>query len=168
MPIKDTKKTELVRKLRAQRGPWLLIILVVVIVAVVGFGIFELTKRVNHIAYQNVKIGNQTYKLEVADTEAARIKGLSQRDSLPANTGMLFNFKTDGDWRIWMIDMHFNIDIMWLNESGKIVHVKENATPAEYPEIYHANQPNRYVIELSAGSIERLSLKVGDAIDIGL
>jgi uncharacterized protein len=163
MPNKDVAKTALVHR---QKGPWLFIALAVIIVAVLGYSAYKIVKKVDFVGYKDVKIGSQTFKLEVADTEAARIKGLSQRDSLPVNHGMFFDFKTSGDWRIWMVDMHFNIDIVWLDESGKVIHTKENATPAEYPEIYHASVPNRYVIELPAGSLQKLGVKEGDAIGI--
>jgi uncharacterized protein len=163
MPNKDIAKTALVRK---QKSPWLFIAIAVIIVIAISFSAFKIIKKVDYVDYKNVKIGNQTFKLEVADTEAARIKGLSKREELPVNHGMLFDFKSLGDWRIWMVDMHFNIDIAWLNENGQVLHVKTNATPAEYPEIYHAGVLNRYVIELPAGSLDSLGIREGDIIDI--
>jgi uncharacterized membrane protein (UPF0127 family) len=138
----------------------------VVILAVLGFGFYELAVKVKHVDYKDVKIGSETFKLEVANTEDARIKGLSQRDSLDKNKGMLFDFKSAGDWRIWMIDMHFDIDIAWLDQGGKIVYIKEDATPASYPEIYHASVPNWYVIELPANTLSRVGVHQGDSIKL--
>ena len=166
MPKTEIVKTKSERKTIRQKGPWLFMALSVVIVAGLVFGGYRIFSRVDDISFRDVKIANETFKLEVADNEDLRIKGLSNRDGLAKNEGMLFDFKTDGDWRIWMVDMRFNIDIIWLDSSGEIVFIKEYATPALYPEVFHAYTPNRYVIELSAGTVERLGLKTNDAINL--
>jgi uncharacterized protein len=163
MPNKDIAKTASVRK---QKNPILLITLSVIILILLGFGAYKIFKNVDKVSFKDVKIGSETFKLEVADTEDARIKGLSNRDSLAKNQGMLFDFKTLDDWRIWMVDMHFNIDILWLDESGKVVYTKANATPASYPEVYHAYTSNRYVIELPSKTLERVDIKVGDSVKL--
>lgn len=163
MQNKDIAKTALVRR---QKGPWLLVLISVAVIVALGFGGYKIFKKVDYTGYKNIKIGSETFKLEIADTEAARTKGLSQRDAIGKNEGMLFDFKKAGDWRIWMVDMHFNIDILWLDEHCKIVHIKQNATPASYPEIYHAYTPNRYVIELPANTIDIIDIKIGDTIKL--
>jgi uncharacterized protein len=149
-----------------QKSPLLLILVSVVIVVLLSLGAYIFFRQVNNVAFKDVLIGKESFHLKVADTDAARIKGLSDRASLPQNQGMLFDFKTLGDWRIWMIDMHFNLDILWLNDSGKIVYIKQNARPDSYPEVFHANTPSRYVIELPAGTTGNLGIKVNDSIDL--
>lgn len=161
---KETAKTGLVRR---QRSPYLLIGITILIIIVIIGGFFLIKKRVDFVAYKNVTIGNRVYELEVADTEAAREQGLSERDNIPSNGGMFFDFKSDGDWRIWMLKMRFNIDIAWLDKSGKIVFIKDNAEPASYPEAYHPNAIARYVIEVPAGTFKAQSVKVGNYIDVG-
>lgn len=164
---KDIAKTASAHRTSSkQKGPLVLIILSVLVIGLLGFGGYKIFKKVEYIGYKDVKIGSETFRLEIADTEAARTKGLSQRDSIGENEGMLFDFKSADDWRIWMIDMHFNLDIAWLNQSGKVIFIKENATPASYPEVYHASMPSWYVIELPAGSFGRINLSVGDTLDL--
>ena len=107
-----------------------------------------------------------TYNLEVADTSAKREKGLSERDGLADKTGMLFDFKREGDWSMWMLQMRFPIDIAWLDKSGKVIFIKPNAQPGDYPEVYHAEQPSWYAVELPAGTFEKLGVKVGDSIQL--
>jgi uncharacterized membrane protein (UPF0127 family) len=163
MQNKETAKTVLVRR---QKGPYLFIIASLLIIVLIITGILVLKQKVDYVAYKDVKIGNETYKLEVADTQASREKGLGYREGLANNSGMLFDFKTDSDWRIWMANMHFDIDIAWLNKEGKIMHIKANAQPGSYPEAYHADIPNRYVIEVPAKTFEKLNIKEGDIINI--
>lgn len=163
MQNKETVKTVLVRK---QKSPYIFIAISLLMILLVVAGFWFLKQKVDHVSYKNIKIGSETFKLEVADTEAAREKGLGHRGNLPNNNGMLFDFKVDGDWRIWMANMHFNIDIAWLNKDGKILHIKANAEPGSYPEAYHADIPNRYVIEVPAKTFKNLNVKEGDVIKI--
>lgn len=160
---KDKSKTT---KMRRQKGPLVLILVSLVIVVLVFCGFLLLKDKIDQIEYKDAYIGNQVYILEVANTEGARQKGLSERDSLAKNKGMLFDYKTDGNWRIWMLKMRFNIDIAWLDKNGKVVHIKTNATPGSYPEAYYAEQPSRYVVEVPANTFESLGVKVGDLIKI--
>lgn len=161
MQNKETKKTVLVHK-KISNVPY--IIVTVILVAIIVCVALLFLRSYKNVNYVTATIGKTPYSLEVADTAAAREKGLSERDSLPANTGMLFVFEKSADWRIWMLQMRFPIDIAWLNDNKQIVHIKHNATPAEYPELYKADQLSRYVIEVSSGAFEAQGVKVGDSI----
>lgn len=166
MQNKETKKTESAPKPRYQKSFWpYIVISVLVFICLILVAIWFVNK-VNTIVYKNVQIGQQTFKLEVAQTEEAREKGLSERDSLTKNTGMLFDFKQDGDWRMWMVQMRFPIDIAWLDKNYKILKIKSNAKPADFPEVYYADAPSRYVIELNSGVFKELDIKEGDTIII--
>ena len=90
-----------------------------------------------------------TLTVEVADTPSARVRGLSGRAALPANRGLLFDFKRDGRHGIWMKDMRFAIDIIWLDHDARVVDVKRGARPETFPEVYRPKRAARYVLELS-------------------
>ena len=70
---------------------------------------------------------------------------------------MLFVFPDNDQHGIWMKDMKFPIDIIWISENYNIVHVKKDATPESYPTVFKNSKPARYVLELPAGSIETFS-----------
>ncbi len=161
MQNKETAKTVSAPK---QTGPLLYIVITLLLTVILVVAGFWLYKNVTKIDYVQATIKGQAYKLEVANSESEREKGLSERDSLQANHGMLFDFQQDGDWRIWMLQMRFPIDIVWLNADKKVVAVKADATPGSYPEVFHADQQNRYVIELNAGDVYRLGLQAGDTV----
>ncbi len=109
-----------------------------------------------------ITIGETKIAVEIADTAETRAQGLSGRDSLTENTGLLFIFDTASQPGFWMKDMNFPIDIIWLDESWKIVDVTTNALPEKYPEIYLPRSPVRYVLEVNAGFISTHDLKIGD------
>jgi uncharacterized membrane protein (UPF0127 family) len=77
---------------------------------------------------------------------------------------MLFDFGANGEWRMVMRKMRFPIDMVWVAQDKKIVHIEHNATPAEYPEVYKSETPAYYVVELPSGTMKRLNVQVGDSI----
>ena len=135
-----------------------------VLLAAIAAVFYLFFSSVNQVIYKTAQIGNESFKLELADTDAKRVKGLSERDSIGQNEGMLFDFKQDGNWKIWMVQMRFPIDIAWLDADKQIIHIKPNAKPADYPETYKAPSLSRYVIEINSGEFERLGVTVGDYI----
>jgi uncharacterized membrane protein (UPF0127 family) len=158
MPNKNIAKIALALKY----GKLILIFIffILVVVAVLFFCIKDQTE------YQNVDIGGQNFRLEVADTDELRTKGLSGRASIANNEGMLFDFGQTGNYGIWMKDMNFNIDVIWLDQNGQIVDILKNLSPDTYPQSFYADQTNRYVIELPVGTIDRLSIGQGSTIKL--
>lgn len=93
-----------------------------------------------------------TLMVDVADTHESRVQGLSGREVLPGGEGLLFDFKRMGKHSIWMKDMRFAIDIVWLDEQGRVVDVKSRARPESFPETFRNVRPARYVLEVGADS----------------
>lgn len=104
--------------------------------------------------------------VEVADTPAERTQGLSGRDPLPENTGLLFVFEEDGYPAIWMKDMLFAIDVLWIDKDGTIVSIAPGVTPDTYPQTFKPARAARYVLEMKAGYVEARNVQAGDITDI--
>jgi uncharacterized membrane protein (UPF0127 family) len=163
MPNKETKKTESARK---QPNPILYILTTIALVALLIGGFFVFKQSVNHIDYRKVAIGDKTFTLELANTKSEREKGLSEREPITSDAGMLFDFGKNGDWQMWMLQMRFPIDMAWVTKDGKIVHIKPSAQPGDYPDVYHAEQPSWYVVEVPAGTFANLGVHEGDTIKL--
>lgn len=103
-------------------------------------------------------------KLEKANTDAARIKGLSDRKHLPYSQGMLFVYDTNSRHCIWMKDMNFALDLVWVNESKEIVKILPNIAPETFPASFCNEQPAKYVIEVNATVAKKLRLEVGQKV----
>lgn len=112
-----------------------------------------------------VTVGGTPFKVDVADTPREREQGLSGTPVRPPRS-MLFAFDTDDMWGIWMKDMNYPIDVLWITEEGKVVHLVQNMHPSSYPRVYRSPVPVRYVLELPAGSIEAFNLVAGDTVDL--
>lgn len=102
--------------------------------------------------------------LEIADSEMERVEGLSDRDELPVQDGLLFIFDTAGQHCIWMKDMRFPIDIVWLDEDKRIVMIKSEVSPETYPDSFCNEQPAKYVIEINARVSSALRLRTGQRV----
>ncbi|MEK7065965.1 MAG: DUF192 domain-containing protein [Patescibacteria group bacterium] len=100
----------------------------------------------------------------MADTEEKRIKGLGGLASIPRGYGMFFVFDSPDYQSIWMKDMLFPIDIIWIDENSKIIHIEKNISPDTYPKIFTAPFKARFVLELNAGISEFYNLRLGQAI----
>ena len=122
---------------------WLAVVLIVI-----SHGLLPLATGAEFL----VSAPGLTLTVEVTDTAAGRVSGLSGRSSLPPRSGMLFDFKRMALPGIWMKDMRFALDIVWLDEHGRVVSKKSNVQPETFPEIFTPTQPARYVLEVAPGS----------------
>jgi len=116
--------------------------------------------RISEINY--VEIGGSKIKVEVADSSSERMQGLSGRDSIKEDEGMLFVFPYADIYPFWMKDMKFPIDIIWLDQDMKIVYIKSDAEPKSFPESFMPTDNSLYVLEVFASFSENNNLKVGD------
>ncbi len=99
--------------------------------------------------------------LLVADTEESRIRGLSGISSMKEDTALLFVFDRPGYYGIWMKDMLFSIDIIWLNENFEVIHIEKNVSPDTYPKTFSAQKMSSFVIEANTGFCEKNDIFVG-------
>lgn len=110
-----------------------------------------------------LELNTGCYQLEYADTEQERVNGLSGRDKLDQNHGLLFVFNQSSKQCIWMKDMKFNIDILWLDHDKKVTKIEENVSPDTYPTSY-CQGDTKYVIELNSGDVQGNGIQVGQKL----
>jgi len=103
------------------------------------------------------------FKVEIADTDERRALGLMYRTSLPADAGMLFDFKHDQDVAMWMRNTRIPLDMLFIDRTGRIVNIAERAVPFSEATISSA-APVLAVLELNGGTAARLGLKPGDRV----
>lgn len=109
--------------------------------------------------------GSVPIKVEIVDTEEKRTRGLSGGESLPANQGILLVFDEPGVHGIWMKDMNFPIDIIWISKTGKITDISPNVSPDSFPAVFKPLSPARYILEVNTGFAEANNLKIGDFVN---
>ncbi|OGG77494.1 hypothetical protein A3B35_03630 [Candidatus Kaiserbacteria bacterium RIFCSPLOWO2_01_FULL_54_24] len=113
-----------------------------------------------------VVLAERTVFVDVADTPEKRSVGLSGREELAPDEGMLFVFPEDGMHAFWMKDMGFSIDILWISREGLVVDMQQKVSPETYPAAYVPRKEARYVLELPSGWIERYTVGLGDVVQL--
>jgi uncharacterized membrane protein (UPF0127 family) len=116
-----------------------------------------------------IRLGDETFELDVVDDQQSREKGLMGRESLGENEGMIFDFPKGSRPAIWMRNMVISLDLLFLDEQGTLVQIFHRVPPCEAMpcEVYQAERPLRFVIEVAAGTANRLGLEPGQQVDLG-
>ncbi len=119
------------------------------------------------LEHGQVIIGNTVIEVEVAKTALAREQGLSRREKLEENKGMLFVFDKKDYHSFWMREMNFPIDIIWIADD-KIVDIAHNvpSTVSQFLKTYQPKEPVNFVLEVNAGFSESHGIKVGNKVEI--
>ena len=105
--------------------------------------------------------GIVSLRVEVADSDFLRRRGLMNRQRLPRGQGMLLLWSRPTMAAIWMKNTLIPLDILFIDAEGRIVHVHEGARPGDLTPIA-AGRPVLAVLEIGAGEARRLGLKRGD------
>lgn len=111
-----------------------------------------------------ITIGDVSFKAIVVDTQALRRQGLSSRPSLDVDTGMLFIFSDAKVRSFWMKNMHFAIDIIWIDEDLRVIDITHNVLPETFPETVSPKSPVRYVFEVNSGIAKERNIAIGDPV----
>ena len=104
------------------------------------------------------------FLVEVVDTPESITKGLSGRKVLPQRQGMLFVFPKTEVHSMWMPNMYFPLDFVWIDDQKNIVKIQENVSPCSGTNnctSYSSLYPTKYAIELNALDASRIGLHVG-------
>ena len=118
----------------------------------------------NPLPLQQLQVGGANLLVDVADTPEKRERGLSGRSNLADNQGMLFVFNSSLVPGFWMKDMHFSLDMIWIDQNWTIVGVTKNIPPSSYPQTFQPPSPILYTIEVNAGWADRNKISVGEKI----
>jgi len=110
----------------------------------------------------NLRLGDGVFRTTLALNDGERTKGLSSVGKLDSDQALLMAFPSEGKWGVWMKDMNFPIDIVWLNSDKKIIGIVKNAPTDDYPMTYTPKTLAKYVIELPAGTIDSKSIAMNN------
>lgn len=123
------------------------------------------------INFNQITVGQAKINVEVADTADKRTTGLSGRESLASDSGMLFVFDKADKYPFWMKGMKIPLDFIWIRDN-KVTEVTENVPPPQPGQkdsdltIYESKETVDRVLEVSAGFVKLNNIKVGDEIKI--
>lgn len=121
-----------------------------------------------HEAAATVELDGHRFSVELATDNASRQHGLMMRTTLAADHGMLFAFPAIGPQAFWMKNTLIPLDILYFDEQKRLVSVQQDVPPckADPCPVYPSAAPAIYVLELPAGTSQRMGFKAGDVLKI--
>lgn len=107
-------------------------------------------------------------RVEVADTDEARARGLMFRDALDDTEGMLFCFESPRRYAFWMKNVRIALDIIWLDSAARVVWIVSEAPPchADPCPMYRPGMDASFVVEVRAGFARDHGVAIGDTLEI--
>lgn len=118
-----------------------------------------------------IKIDNIPLQVQIADTRPLQTRGLMFQEKLPYDQGMLFVFDDERVRSMWMLNMQFALDVIWLDASGKVVYIQKDAQPCksaiETAACTFTNGNNaKYVLEVTSGFVDKYNITENSKLEI--
>jgi uncharacterized membrane protein (UPF0127 family) len=121
------------------------------------------TLPLSDLVIQTAK-GPQRFKVELADTDVSRSRGMMFRTSMAPDAGMLFDFKQEQMASFWMRNTLLPLDMLFIKADGTILNIHQRAIPHDESGI-NSTGPVRAVLEVNGGTVSRLGIKPGDKVE---
>jgi uncharacterized membrane protein (UPF0127 family) len=107
-------------------------------------------------------IGETKLKILLAKTEEEKVLGLSGKTHIEKDQGMLFVFGENDYHSIWMKDMNFSIDVIWLDNKFQVIDFISDVSPESYPSTFKPKKLAKYILEVNSGFIKENGIKIDD------
>lgn len=103
------------------------------------------------------------FRVEVAATPEERARGLMFRTELAPDAGMLFQYEIPHRITMWMANTYLPLDMMFIDADGRVINIAERTVPETTTSI-PSNGPAIAVLEVNAGTADRLGIARGDLV----
>jgi len=120
-----------------------------------------------------VKIDGIVLEVQIADTDPRRARGLMFQEQLPLDEGMLLVFDDANKRSIWMLNMQFPLDVIWIDDNSKVVFIEKNVPPCKTaletvtcPSYKGGNKDAQYVLEVTAGFVDAFKITTESTLEI--
>ncbi|HEX5340361.1 MAG TPA: DUF192 domain-containing protein [Gammaproteobacteria bacterium] len=113
-----------------------------------------------------VEIAGHHFKVEIADTEAARERGLMFRIHMASDHGMLFVYPDAQPRTFWMKNTLIPLDILFFDADKRLINISADTPPCKTTACptYSSTAPAQYVLELNSGMAGEFGIKPGDVL----
>lgn len=107
--------------------------------------------------------GPQRFRVELADNDQSRARGMMFRTSMAPDAGMLFDFKESREVSFWMSNTLIPLDMVFITAEGLVANIHANARPLDLTSI-PSDGPVMFVLEIPGGRARELGLAAGDRV----
>ena len=154
-------------------------VLVPVIAGCVILGVLGLTFIPEGIKNRNLEfsrgtiaINNHSISTEIAETPAERQRWLTFRsEEMPLSSALLLVYDKPDLYSLWLLNVQFNLDLIWFDGAGNIVYIKQDAAPCmntlDAAQCTYKNTiPARYVLAATTGFINYHNITIDSKIKL--
>ena len=155
-------------------------VLIPIVIAAAIIGIAGIVSLPSEVKLQQVdfpvgtiKIDDIVLSVKIADTDANMARGLMFEEKLPYDKGMLFVFDKPETRSMWMLNMQFNIDVIWFDGNGNVVSIDRNVPPCMTTvEIFVCKENGvssdntQYVLEVTAGFVDKFEITEDSKLEL--
>jgi len=155
-------------------------VLVPITIAAVIVGVAGLLTLPSDIKLESVEFPRGTVildgvvlEVQIADTDPRRARGLMFQEQLSLNEGMLLVFDDPNKVSIWMLNVQFPIDAIWIDAEGKVVFVEKNIPPCKTAletvtcESYKGGgRDATYILEVTSGFVDQFNISTDSILEI--
>ena len=153
-----------------------LIPMIIAAAAVGGLGVAfapaEVKDRNIDFPKGTVRINDEVITVEIAESTADKQRWLTFRqDKLPLDTALMFKHHTPDLYEIWMLNVEYNLDLVWFDEGGNAVYLVRDAPPCEnvldtYSCTYKPTARALYVMAATSGFIDAHGIEMGSKMTV--
>ena len=146
-----------------------------VIIGIAGMLTIPADVKLEYVEFPRgtIKLDDKILEVQIADTEPLRVRGLMFQDELPYNEGMLFVFEGSETRPMWMLNMQFNLDVIWFDENANVVAIEKNVPQCITTVEVVACRENgvsgdnaKYVLEVTAGFVDKFNITENSKMEI--
>ena len=120
-----------------------------------------------------IKLDDKILEVQIADSDSLRVRGLMFQNELPYDEGMLFVFDGSSTRTMWMLNMQFNLDVIWFDENAKVVAIATDVPPCKTTVEVVACRENgvsgdnaKYVLEVTTGFVDKFNITENSKLEI--
>ncbi len=107
--------------------------------------------------------GQAHFSVEIADEPQEQAQGLMFRERLPSSAGMLFVYDRPQPVRFWMKNTLIPLDMLFLDQTGRVTRIHENARPLDETPI-DGGDGVQLVLEINGGMARALGITEGSVM----
>jgi uncharacterized membrane protein (UPF0127 family) len=146
-----------------------------VIIGIVGVITIPADSKLSEVKFPRgtIKLDSKILDVQIAETDAQRVRGLMFQNELPNDQGMIFVFSQEQVVPIWMLNMQFPLDIIWFDANGNVIHIEKNVPPCKSAletascTVQNADgKKAKYVLEVTAGFTDKFQITENSKMEI--
>lgn len=120
-----------------------------------------------HPLTSKVRIRGRVIDVDVAVGMFEQARGLGGRKTMASNRGMLFIYDHKEQYNFWMMGMKFPLDFIWI-DGKRVADLTLDVPPPKAfttPAMVKPKVPVDKILEVNAGVVDRLGIKIGDTVE---